>query len=68
VTWVCTAVDTSAGKNQKVSGIDIEAWPLDDTTLTFDVELPRDWPTGKYRLEVWVDGESLGKYDYEIKP
>lgn len=68
VTWVCTAVDTTAGKNQKVGGVDIDAWPLDDTTLTFDLELPRDWPTGKYRLEIWIDGESIGTHSYEIKP
>lgn len=68
VTWTCTAVDTSAGKNKKVGSFDIEAWPLDDTVLTFDIELPRDWPTGKYRLEVWVDGESIGTGGFEIKP
>ena len=68
VTWVCTAVDTSAGKNQKVGGVDIEAWPLDDTTITLDLELPGNWPTGKYKLELWVDGQSIGSHSYEIKP
>jgi hypothetical protein len=60
VTWVITAVDTSKGKNQKVSGVDIDKWPLDDTTITLDIELPGSWPTGKYKLELFVDGASIG--------
>jgi hypothetical protein len=68
VTWVITAVDTSKGKNQKVSGVDIDKWPLDDTTITLDIELPGSWPTGKYKLELFVDGASIGAHSYEIKP
>lgn len=67
VTWVCTAVDTSSGKNKKVAGVDIDEWPLDDTTITLDIELPGDWPKGKYKLELFVDGQPIGAHSYEVK-
>ena len=39
-----------------------------DGTITLDIELPGSWPTGKYKLELFVDGASIGAHSYEIKP
>jgi len=66
VGWVLSAIDTTAGKKPGIGSVEIKDWPLDDTTLTFDMELPRDWPTGKYRVEVAVDGESIGSREFSI--
>lgn len=66
VNWVLSAIDTTAGKKPGIGSVEVKDWPLDDTILTFDMQLPRDWPTGKYRVEVAVDGESIGSREFSI--
>lgn len=67
VVWSYVAVDTTAGKNQVLPSLDQKDWPLDDTTLAFDMELPRDWPLGKYHVSLKVDDEMVKEIDFEIK-
>jgi hypothetical protein len=67
VTWTFTAVDTTAGKNKDLPGLDEMNWPLEDTTLVYDIELPRDWPQGKYHVALKVDEETIKEIDFEIK-
>jgi uncharacterized protein YfaS (alpha-2-macroglobulin family) len=45
----------------------VKDWPLDDTTLVYDIELPRDWPLGKYRVSLKVDDDAVKDMDFEIK-
>ena len=58
------AADTSAGKDIKVS--EFKANSLVTNTINASIELPRDWPTGLYRLDVKVDGEKIGSHEYEV--
>ena len=68
VSWTLTALETSNGNNVLVGENTVANWPLENTRLPFDVELPRDWPTGKYRIEVKIDGQLLNALQFEIKP
>ena len=68
VTWKMTALATSAGNNVDVGGNTTEDWPLENTRLAFDLEMPRDWPTGKYRVETRIDGQLLSTLHFDIQP
>ncbi len=58
------AVDTSAGKDIKVS--EFKASSMVTNTINASISLPRDWPTGLYRLDVKMDGETIGSHEYEV--
>lgn len=58
------AAHTSAGDDIKVA--DFAAGGLLANTIDAQVSLPRDWPTGEYRLDVMMDGEKIGSYEYEV--
>jgi hypothetical protein len=61
-------VKTSAGDNVEVGNSDIADWPLENTRLTFDAELPRDWPDGQYRVEVKIGRQLLSALQFEVSP
>jgi hypothetical protein len=58
------AVDTAAAANTKVT--EFKGGALVANTIDADVSLPRDWPIGSYRLDVLMDGEPIGSFDYEV--
>jgi hypothetical protein len=60
--WV--AVETTAGNNITVSEVDLSA-PMADT-ITTSVELPQDWPTGKYRLDLFSNGTLISSQPFDI--
>jgi hypothetical protein len=63
-----TLTFTGDGKaNQQVMTMTVDKWPLENTPLAFNVELPRDWPVGKYRVDFAIDGKPLGNSTFEIK-
>ena len=38
------------------------------TSVTeFHITKPTAWPTGKYRVEIWLDGASQGVREFEVK-
>src|SRR5579862_7482183 len=54
VTFTWVAVDAGGETNQPIESVDDTpaAANVDESKLT----LPHDWPTGKYRLDVYLDG------------
>ena len=52
VVW--TAVATSAGQNTEVASKEFTA--LAGNVINASVELPQDWPTGSYKLDVYLNG------------
>lgn len=58
------AVDTSAGKDIRIT--DFKANSLATNTINASISLPKDWPTGLYRLDVKVDGELIGSHEYNV--
>ena len=66
VRWVFTAVDTTAGKNIKVQEVTVNV--LLGNTLTANVSLPNDWPTGKYRADIYINDKLTKSLDYTVDP
>ncbi len=58
------AVDTSAGKDIRIT--DFKANSLVTNTISASISLPKDWPTGLYRLDVKMDGEIVGSHEYNV--
>ncbi len=59
--WVDETADT---KNQKLTQVTTSA--LLANTITAQVSLPNDWPTGWYRLDVKMDGKPIGSHRYVV--
>jgi len=66
VKWVFTGVDTSEGKNLSVATFETDATSTANV-MTANVELPRDWPTGSYKAEVYLDDQLLTTVDYTVQ-
>jgi hypothetical protein len=58
VKTVWSAVDTTAGKDIEIARKEFTGLVLN--LIKAQVELPRDWPTGKYKLDIFLNG-ALGK-------
>ena len=41
--------------------------PTGDAATEFHVSKPDGWPTGKYKLEVFLNGSSVQSKDFEVK-
>jgi len=51
--WI---VDADGSQNQKIKEIDYKTRALENV-VHGHLTLPQDWPTGKYRVEVYVNGD-----------
>ena len=66
VRFIWKAADVQGSKNEEIKTIDY-------TTNSFEnkvrghLTLPRDWPTGKYRVEVYINDDLDKTIDYTIE-
>lgn len=66
VRFIWKIVDVQGSKNEEIKTIDY-------TTRSFEnkvhghLNLPKDWPTGKYRVEVYINGSLDKTIDYTIE-
>jgi hypothetical protein len=66
VRFIWKIVDVEGSKNEDIKTIDY-------TTKSFEnkvhghLNLPRDWPVGKYRVEVYINGNLDKTIDYTIE-
>ncbi|HSQ25052.1 MAG TPA: hypothetical protein VLN44_11590, partial [Pyrinomonadaceae bacterium] len=66
VRFIWQAVDVQGSKNEEIKTIDY-------TTNSFEnkvrghLTLPKDWPTGKYRVEVYINDALDKTIDYTIE-
>lgn len=58
------SVDTTAGKDIRITEFTGDA--LVANVINANISLPRAWPVGQYRLDVTLDGEAIGSYDYDV--
>jgi ABC-type glycerol-3-phosphate transport system substrate-binding protein len=65
VKLVWTAVDTSAGQDIEVATKDFTS--LAANTINAQVELPNDWPTGSYKLDIYLNGTLAKTADYSVQ-
>jgi len=64
VKWVFTAVDTTAGKDIKITEANVNV--IVGNQLTANLSLQKDFPVGKYKADISVDGMPLGSIDYTV--
>ncbi|HZY45873.1 MAG TPA: hypothetical protein VFF70_14125 [Anaerolineae bacterium] len=63
VVW--TAVDTSAGQNIEVAQKEFTSLAVN--VIQAQVELPQDWPTGKYKLDVYLNGTLAKTVEFTVQ-
>jgi hypothetical protein len=66
VKLVFTGVDTSEGRNLDVATAETGELLVADQ-ITGEVSLDRDWPTGTYRLDIYVDEVLVYSWDYSVE-
>jgi hypothetical protein len=62
---VWTAVDTTGGQNIEIAQKEFSALAVN--TIKAQVELPRDWPTGKYKLDIYLSGTIAKTVEFTIQ-
>ncbi|WP_137128078.1 hypothetical protein [Roseomonas sp. HF4] len=67
ITWIFTAVETAGGAAEVARAM-IERQYIENTPLEFDVSMPRDWPVGRYRLDLLIDNEPAASREITIAP
>jgi hypothetical protein len=61
--WI---VDADGSKNQKVKDIDYNTRALENV-VHGHLTLPQDWPTGKYKVQIYVNGDLDKTAFYSIR-
>jgi hypothetical protein len=61
--WI---VDAEGSKNQKIKEIDYSTKPLENV-VHGHLTLPQDWPAGKYKCQVFVNGDLDRTVNYVVE-
>ena len=61
--WI---VDAEGSKNQKIKDIDYTTRPLENI-VHGHLTLPQDWPQGKYKVQVYVNGDVDRTVNYTVE-
>ena len=64
VNWVFTAVDTTAGKDVKIT--EVNNTVLTGNHLVGNLSMEKDFPVGKYKIDISVDGKPIGTIEYTV--
>ena len=65
IKFVWSIVDAGGTKNEKIKEIDYTTGP-NDKTVHGHLTVQRDWPKGKFRCELYVDGVLDKSIDYYV--
>jgi ABC-type glycerol-3-phosphate transport system substrate-binding protein len=65
VKTVWTAVETSQGANVEVAQKEFSS--LVANLIKAQVELPNDWPTGKYKLDIYLNGTLAKSAEFSVQ-
>lgn len=67
VTMFIGHIDEKGDKNRVPnSEVEIEDWPLEDTTITYTFELEKKFPTGTFYMIYLIDGEELAVHPFTV--
>jgi hypothetical protein len=66
IKFAWTIVDAGDSKNEKLKDIEYTTGPKENI-VHGHLTAPRDWPTGKYKCEVYVNDKSEKTIDYYVK-
>jgi hypothetical protein len=67
LTWIFRAIETAGGAGEVVRA-EVARQYIENTPLEFDVSLPRDWPVGRYRLDLLIDNQPAASHEITIAP
>lgn len=62
---VWTAVDTAGGQNVEIAQKEFSS--LAANIIKAEVELPRDWPAGKYKLDISLNGTIAKTVEFTVQ-
>lgn len=62
---VWMAVDTTGGQNIEIAQKEFSGLAVN--TINAQVELPRDWPTGKYKLDIYLNGALAKTVEFPVQ-
>jgi hypothetical protein len=65
IKWVFTAVDTSDGQDIEITTVEGDLSEVNN--LTADLTLPNDWPTGSYKVDIYLNDAMLGTINYTVQ-
>lgn len=63
IAWYATHTNGVAPDNYEIVAVD---FPVVTTTMTSKATLPRPWPVGQYRVELYVDTRLVRSTPFEI--
>ncbi|MGB9178879.1 MAG: hypothetical protein WCB68_06470 [Pyrinomonadaceae bacterium] len=66
IKFVWYAVDAGNANNEKIQEINYETKILENQ-VSGHLELPKDWPTGKYKVEAYVNGNLEKTVEYTVE-
>ena len=66
IKFAWTIVDAGDSKNEKLKDIEYTTGPKENI-VHGHLTAPRDWPTGKYKCEVYINDKSEKTIDYWVK-
>lgn len=64
IKWVYTALGSP--NNTKIAEV-LDERIVEDTILTGNLELPRDFPVGKYQIDIFFNDKPAKTFNYEVK-
>jgi hypothetical protein len=62
--WIFTAVETTAGKDIKIG--EFKGSGLVANVISGSVKLPRDWPTGSYKADLYLNDKLIKTIEYVV--
>jgi uncharacterized protein involved in high-affinity Fe2+ transport len=66
IKFTYTAVEIDQGKNLKVLDVDVTA-DKSDHIVSSNVSVQKDWPVGKYKVDLSINGKPAGSFDYDVE-
>ena len=66
VRFIWKAVDVAGSRNEEIKTIDYSTKSFENK-VRGHLTLPKDWPTGKYRVEIFINGSLDKTVDYTIE-
>ncbi len=65
VRFVWKTVEIEGSRNEEIKTVDYVTKPLEDKVLG-NLSLPRDWPTGTYKVEIYLNGTLAKTINYRV--
>lgn len=62
---VWTAVETTGGQNVEIAQKEFSGLAVN--IIKAQVELPRDWPAGKYKLDIYLNGTIAKTVEFNVQ-